>query len=144
MNRLRFVFYTLCFFMLVASHPVDQGVFVIQVEGLRNSDGVVTVALYEKEGHLSEDKVLISVKGSIKNNKATLKTKGLPYGEYSLVVLHDENNNGKMDYNIVRMPKEGVGFSNNPKIGLSKPNFEETNVTLREREKKINIKMNYF
>jgi len=144
MNKIRFVVYTMCFFMLVAAHPVDQGVFIIQVDGLRNSDGVVTLALYEKDGHLSEDRVKASFKSPITNNKAVIKTKGLPYGEYSLVVIHDENNNGKMDFNIIKMPKEGVGFSNNPKIGLSKPSFEEMKVELERSEKKIRIEMKYF
>jgi len=144
MNRLRVLVYMLCFFFLISAHPIDRGVFVIQVDGLRNSDGVVTLALYEKDGHLSEDKVKVSVKGPIKNNKAILKTQGLPYGEYSLVVIHDENNNGKMDFNIFKMPKEGLGFSNNPRIGISKPSFEETKVKLKEQEKKLNISMKYF
>ena len=144
MNRLRLLVYTLGFFLLISAHPVDQGVFIVQVEGLRNSDGVVTLALYEKDGHLSEDKVKATVKSPIKNNKATIKTKGLPYGQYSMVVIHDENNNGKMDFNIFKMPKEGLGFSNNPRIGISKPSFEETKVKLKDQEKRLNISMKYF
>ncbi|KEO74142.1 hypothetical protein EL17_08355 [Anditalea andensis] len=134
----------LCLLLFVSAHPVDQGIFIIQIQGLRNADGVATVALYEKDNHLSEDDVKATFKSTIKNNSAVIMTKPLDYGNYSVVVLHDENNNGKMDYNIVRMPKEGVGFSNNPKIGLSKPSFEATKVTLGEKEKKITIKMIYF
>lgn len=124
--------------------PVQKGKFIIQVEALRNSDGVVTVALYEEDGHLSEHDVRAEFQGSISHQKSTIITDEIPFGEYSMVVIHDENNNGRMDFNLVKMPKEGLGFSRNPKIGLSKPSFEETKVILNSDEKKLTIRLKYF
>jgi len=48
----------------------------------------------------------------------------LPEGRYAIAVLHDENSNHKLDRNFVGFPKEGFGFSNNPKVHLTAPAFE--------------------
>ena len=45
-------------------------------------------------------------------------------GRYGIVVLHDENENRKIDRNFIGLPKEGWGMSNNPRPGFSAPNFE--------------------
>jgi uncharacterized protein (DUF2141 family) len=56
-------------------------------------------------------------------NKTTIELQ-LPTGRYAIAVLHDENSNHKLDRNIVGWPKEGFGFSNNPKVNLSAPSFD--------------------
>jgi uncharacterized protein (DUF2141 family) len=41
------------------------------------------------------------------------------------VCFHDENGNGKLDKNVVGIPKEGYGASNNPARKMRPPTFEE-------------------
>ena len=55
--------------------------------------------------------------------------KDLPAGNYAVLLTHDENDNGKLDTNLVGMPIEGYGFSNNPQV-MRKPTFEEARFTL--------------
>ena len=50
---------------------------------------------------------------------------GIPAGTYALVVLHDENMNGKVDTNWIGIPKEGYGFSNDAKASFSAPSFKD-------------------
>jgi outer membrane protein len=38
--------------------------------------------------------------------------KGVPSGEYALIVYLDENNNERIDKNFIGIPKEPIGFSN--------------------------------
>ena len=40
------------------------------------------------------------------------------------MITHDENGNGKLDTNVVGMPLEGYGFSNNPQV-MRKPTWDE-------------------
>ena len=37
----------------------------------------------------------------------------LPPGDYALAVFYDENNNGRLDTNLLGIPTEQFGFSNN-------------------------------
>jgi uncharacterized protein (DUF2141 family) len=43
-------------------------------------------------------------------------------GSYAISVIHDENGNGKLDTTLL-MPREGFGFSRNPKIAFGPPKF---------------------
>jgi hypothetical protein len=48
----------------------------------------------------------------------------LSYGRYGISLYHDENANGKMDKNLMGIPKEADGFSNNAKGFFGKPDFK--------------------
>ncbi|MBS9522795.1 DUF2141 domain-containing protein [Litoribacter alkaliphilus] len=122
----------------------DRGKFVIEVSDLKSSKGSLRVILYEKDGWLTEENVKGRFDAPVRNGQATVETRSLPYGEYAMFVYHDENDNDEVDFNLFKMPKEGIGFSNNPKIGLSKPKFEETVVKLRENRKRIEVRLKYF
>ena len=67
----------------------------------------------------------------------------LPYGNYAVSIMHDENNNGKLDTNFFGVPKEGVGVSNNPKIGFGGPKFQDSVFTLDQKELEITVAMKY-
>jgi uncharacterized protein (DUF2141 family) len=49
----------------------------------------------------------------------------LPFGEYAIKIYHDENGNDELDTNFLGIPKEGVGFSNNPSARFGEPGFDE-------------------
>lgn len=58
------------------------------------------------------------------DDSAHFTFKDLPAGDYAVLLTHDENDNGKLDTNLVGMPVEGYGFSNNPQV-MRKPTFDE-------------------
>lgn len=98
----------------------------VNVEKLRNSEGIVQFVLYNKEGSIPDEnfkKCYKIVKANIVNGSSTITFHGIPSGKYAVNILHDENNNGKIDKGFL-LPKEGIGFSNFKTIGLSnKPSF---------------------
>jgi uncharacterized protein (DUF2141 family) len=79
----------------------------------------------------------------ISGNQATLTFDGLPPGRYAVAVIHDENLNHKLDRNLVGLPKEGFGFANNPRVGLSPPKWEEAAVNVTAPTTEITIKLIY-
>lgn len=98
----------------------------VNVEKLRNSEGIVQFALYNKDGSIPDEKFekcYKILKAKIVNGSSTITFHGIPSGKYAVNILHDENNNGKIDKGFL-LPKEGIGFSNFKTIGLSnKPTF---------------------
>ena len=76
----------------------------------------------------------------------TLKVKlDLEFGEYGLSLLDDENNNTKMDYNFIGLPKEGFGFSNYYHTGFTKPHFNTFKFKhLKNNLAKVVIKVRYM
>ena len=49
---------------------------------------------------------------------------GVAPGTYAIAVFHDENSNGKLDSNFMRIPREGVGASNAAKGHFGPPKFD--------------------
>jgi uncharacterized protein (DUF2141 family) len=59
-------------------------------------------------------------------------------GTYALAALHDRNANGRLD-----VLSDGVGFSGNPALTLSKPRHEDTAFAVRSGIQHVTIVMNY-
>jgi uncharacterized protein (DUF2141 family) len=102
----------------------------IKVENLRNSKGVVKYALYNRDGSIPDEKYERYFRkgiAKISNDRSTLTFNNLPTGKYAVSILHDENENGKIDKKfLVPMPNKGVGISNYESIGLfNRPNFSK-------------------
>lgn len=64
----------------------------------------------------------------------------LPAGKYAVMVIHDKNSNGKLDSNIIGIPKEGYGFSNNPKV-MRQPTFAEASFDIGKDDLSIAIEL---
>ena len=99
----------------------------VTVDNVRSSEGQVRVAVYRPGNWLEEPTARVWVRAEGKRVTAEFK---LPPNEYAVAVLHDENDNGKMDYRLLRIPKEPYGFSNNAKPRLGPPKFEDAAFTL--------------
>lgn len=65
---------------------------------------------------------------------------GLAPGRYAVMVMHDQNDNGKLDSNFMGMPIEGYGFSNNPAV-MRKPTFEEAHFELGATGRAITVRL---
>ena len=50
-------------------------------------------------------------------------------GTYVLALLHDENENHKLD-TMLKIPKEGFAFSRNPAIRMGPPRYEQVKFTI--------------
>ena len=54
----------------------------------------------------------------------------LPEGEYALAIYQDENRNKILDKNLLGIPTEIYGFSNNARRTFSAPSFQEAKFKL--------------
>ena len=98
---------------------------VVHVDGFRNHKGNAGITVFTSPDGWPEnnDKAFTHAGHPFTGDKATLELQ-LPPGRYALAVLHDVNSNHKLDRNMLGWPKEGFGFSNNPKVNLSAPSFD--------------------
>jgi uncharacterized protein (DUF2141 family) len=129
-----------------SAQPVSSGCLLrIHVNGLRNSTGVVGAAIFQSPDGWPEDmdKALHHWPTPIAAGaqEATAVWENLPPGDYAVVAIHDENKNHKLDRNFLGIPKEGFGFANNPRVGLSAPPYQAAivHVTCPVTETSIHI-----
>lgn len=64
-------------------------------------------------------------------------------GSYGLALYHDANANGKIDRNGLGIPKEGFGFSNNPRILFSAPKLKSVRLAVNTPGTVARIRMRY-
>ena len=115
----------------IAAEP-QPDVLRVTVSGLRNETGHVGCALFNRErGFPFEDARAMRLQNvKIKGGHAQCEFNGLPAGPYAIAVMHDENDNDKIDTNFFGVPTEGFGFSNNAKAHTFSPaSFEEARFT---------------
>jgi uncharacterized protein (DUF2141 family) len=97
----------------------------VHVNGFRNQKGELGVNVFKTpEGWPEQnEKAFLHLGFPITGNELSTQL-SLPPGRYAVVVLHDENQNQKLDRNFLNVPKEGFGFSNNPRVMLTAPGFD--------------------
>lgn len=154
----KWVFMVFMSFIGVAHKPVfastqqvntNQGNLDVVIENVKLAKGVIYCSLFSHSNADSfpsgAEKADISqtVKvGPVDDSPSKCQFKGLISGSYAVAVMHDENNNSKMDTNFIGMPVEGWGVSNNVGPGLlGPPSFEEARVDLKPGDN-LNIRIN--
>jgi len=98
----------------------------VEIQGLRSTKGKVHVALWASaDGFLSDDKPAFQTQiMDARVPRVVLTFGGVRPGMYAISAFHDENSNGKLDKNLLGIPKEGYGFSNDARGRMGPPKFE--------------------
>lgn len=127
-------------------NATQSGTITVHVENLKKASGILAVALFSSKKGFPEtpSQAFRTKKQKITELSHVVVFENVPYGNYALSLLHDENHNGKMDKTILGIPKEGFGISNNPKIKLGGPNFDEARFSLNQKQTELTVAMKYF
>lgn len=113
----------------------SMAVLRIDLSGLKNTNGVVNVALYNSAA--SFNKPAQAYKQAIATPTATSLTiefDSLAAGTYAFGLFHDENNDATLNTNILTIPTEGFAFSNNAMGTFGAPTFTQAQFTLAAKD----------
>ena len=119
------------------------GKIKLMMAGFKNTNGTVkTVLVNTKEDFLKE----AGQEGgtaATENISADLKAghtfENVAYGTYAIKVYHDANGNNKLDKNMLGIPKEAYGFSNNARGKMGLPAYESVTFEFNSPEQVIQI-----
>jgi uncharacterized protein (DUF2141 family) len=56
---------------------------------------------------------VIAARSRVTGETVSATVHGLPAGRYAVRLFHDTNGNGELDVNMLGIPREAYGFSNN-------------------------------
>jgi uncharacterized protein (DUF2141 family) len=121
------------FFTLFLSINLYASELLLTIKNIKPSKGTINIAVFNSPHDFPDRHESAILKLQIPlNGKSTEVTKQitLPHGVVSIATFYDENNNNKLDTNFLGIPKELFGFSNNPKITVGAPHFEECEIHL--------------
>lgn len=122
-----------------AQTPAPAGGVTVTLNGVRNANGKVVVALYTQgDGFPTKGWVKI-VKVPAQKGKTTAHLDIEP-GRYAISAYHDENDDGKMNSGLLG-PTEGYAFGNDARGTLSAPNFDKCFMNLNSEP--VELKVSY-
>ena len=121
----------------------------IKVEGMRSGSGHLAISVFPKSESKSfpgkadkaAEQIYVPLEGK---TVIEVETRALPPGEYAVALLHDENSDKKLDTNFVGIPKEGFGFSQNPRVLVGPPRFSRAQIEHGEKVEEVAIKVRYM
>jgi uncharacterized protein (DUF2141 family) len=131
------------YYMLLAFLGIETSLTVV-IDNCKSAKGNVFIALYDSEQAFMKEPKAVSKKIiPIEQGRATISFSSLAKSEYAFVFFHDENGNGKLDTNMLGIPTEGYGFSNNAKGTFGPPSYTKSKVVLKAGSNKAVVKLNY-
>lgn len=135
---MRDMFIALFFYCFMPMASLAQSSLTIEITDVRNNEGQIHLELSNEHGER-----VVGITRSISDNTCIIVIDSLSPGKYAFKFFHDENKNDTLDVNWIGIPKEGFGFSNNPRMIFGPPSFKRTIFDLVE-SKKIKTKPTYF
>ena len=135
--------------LLSGGPPTQPGVghalLRVRVTDARSRQGQMIFGVFDQpKGFPSEAKRSVNWQTKRADSGELVFECRLPPGTYAASVLHDENGNGQMDMNLIGIPKEGYGVTNNPKPKRRAARFDEGLFDLPPQGAELTISLQYF
>lgn len=124
----RFGFTTIFYIVLAAGaprvHAQDAPAVSVTVSGMKTTDGNILAAVYD-EASWGKGKAVAVGRASAGAAIVTLELKLPATGRYAVRLFHDIDGDGKMATNLLGIPSEPFGFSNNAAPSFGPPAFAD-------------------
>ena len=129
---------------LVAGVDSQQATLTVHVTKVRSRKGVVHACLTRDSHHFPDCRAdPLAVRSTVPATAQTLVFPTLPAGRYAVTLFHDENRNQRLDM-LMGMPREGFGFSGNPRIRFGAPRFKDVTIAIPPGQTVQTIRMQYL
>lgn len=117
----------------------------VNVERMRSDEGMLHICVTRDDDYFPDceedpDRITRSIRA---DGSLTARFTNLPSGGYAVSIVHDENSNDRLD-RFAGIPREGIGFSRNPRFTFGPPAFSAARFTLSNGEGRQDIRMRYF
>lgn len=87
----------------------------VEIEGLKEEGRLMVSVVDSADAWDGKARPVVAVDAKVIG--ATMRMVfELPVGALAIRLFHDANGNGKLDQNMLGVPKEGYGFSGNPRV----------------------------
>jgi uncharacterized protein (DUF2141 family) len=119
--------------------------FWVNVEGVRSAEGLIAVTLYA-----DDSRRFLARRGSLYVGRVPARPGTtrvcihLPStGTWAFAVYHDSDSNRSLTRNGIGYPREGFGFSNNPRVMLGIPAFRSVRVSVPRNNMQTTVRLRY-
>jgi len=122
-------FYVIICFSVFFRFELSAGEIRILVSNIEEKRGTIHYGLYNNPKLFPEEsgKILGGFEEVSKVIEDGLLIDDLEESNYAIAIFHDKNSNDKFD-TFFSIPKEKFGFSNNARVFLGPPKFEDASI----------------
>nr|WP_315396349.1 DUF2141 domain-containing protein [uncultured Duganella sp.] len=111
----------------------------VRVSAVAVGKGKVNVAVCDKERFLKDCLYSGSAPASAAETVVTIQN--VPKGTWAVLAYQDENQNDKLDRNLIGIPKEDYGFSRDARGKFGPPDFTDAAIDIGDETTVAKIKL---
>lgn len=144
---LALILFALCAFFpkqTDTTKDTNTGKLTVRVTGLRNDKGNVIVCLYKAGPFTNRGNIADVRELSITGDTVTAVFAGIPFREYAVFAMHDENKNRNPDVSADNIPIEGMGISNTVIVEAELLDFEKAKFDFNGKSRELTIPLEYW
>lgn len=136
--------FLLFFLMFYSVNLSAQNVrLAVEITNVGINNGYVYLAIFfNADEFRREDPSMVFRLDS--NSTVLIQEVSLPPGEYLISAFQDSNNNERLDFNFLGIPRELVGISNFSGRGFPARNFDRHKVPVNNSTSRITINLHRF
>ena len=118
----------------------------LEISGLKNNKGFVLIAIFNSALGFPDKKELAVKKIRIpaQAGKIIYDVNDLVPGTYAIALIHDENDNQRLDTGLFGIPKEGFCFSKGAMGTFGPPSFQAASFVHKSPSSIQNLQVKYW
>ncbi|NOX81403.1 MAG: DUF2141 domain-containing protein [Alphaproteobacteria bacterium] len=125
--------------LILSAAAAGDAAITVTITDIETPEGFMMIAIFDEAGWEGES--LEAVRLPVSGDSFTT-TLALPSpGQYGLKVFHDVDGNGKLNSNMIGIPTEPFGFSNNAPPRFGPPSFADAAFAVDENGAKQTISL---
>lgn len=122
-----------------AAVAAQEAVLTVRVAGMARDEGSVRIALFDRAETFTEEPLHAVV--VVPRDGGAEWSVAVPFGTYAVAVVHDRDGNGKLNTNILGMPREKYGFSNDARGTFGPPSFDDASFSVDEYAVRVEVRV---
>ncbi|MBD3615542.1 MAG: DUF2141 domain-containing protein [Gracilimonas sp.] len=120
----------------------QKSAFELVIEGIEIEKGEIRIAIFNsRQLYQEKENPLYAIVLPVEENRMVWSEEALPYGNYAIAVYHDINTNGELDTNILGIPKEAYGFSNNARGKFGPASWKDAHFKISSKTHTMSIRI---
>jgi uncharacterized protein (DUF2141 family) len=128
-------------------HPTNvQPTLKLEISGLKNNKGFVLIAIFNSElGFPDKNELAVKkIRIPAQVGKIIYDVNDLVPGTYAIALIHDENDNQRLDTGLFGIPKEGFCFSKGAMGTFGPPSFQAASFVHKSPSSIQNLQVKYW
>jgi uncharacterized protein (DUF2141 family) len=129
--------------LVLAAAPAHAASVEVTVTNVRSALGHVRVAICTKETFLTPT---CQVHRSVPSMQGTtvVRFEDVPPGEYAAQAYLDEHDWGEVRRDLLGMPENGIGFSNDAPMRFGPPKWDDARFAVGATPVRVSVNLHYY